>query len=348
MIGKILKWGVIVVVVIFILSILFGGEEKPKLDDKKPDKKPDCGNGSCDEAETAASCPADCKEDKPKPGEGDAWAKVRADDVAQLSKEWSTPVFLGINKYNGWIDSLHVADDGKTLYYVFYPGADLMADTATGNFKGEADIYMAEFPFEKHTKLDKYFMAKSPYSSCCVQLDAEGAFWYNSNYEGRPGGSAEGDYDWHPLYRNDQLVPLNEKGKDFGDVFYCAAKDELWGVSGGELKRIKNAKANGFKGKPEKAPDTLSSDPGGQPYLTPDCNTLYYSTNLGDTKSQGPVFYKSTRTGEDKWSKPEPFLWGKVGVGEWTMTADGKAFFVQLFKNDKGETRIGAFSTERK
>lgn len=288
----------------------------------------------------------------PPPAVLDAWEKVRAADVAKTESGWAKPVYLGINKVNGWIDSLEITPDGKRLHYAFYPGPDLINDIANNTLKGEADIYYSDAPFEKHAKLDKYFMAKSPWSSCCVQLDADGAFWYHTNYSGRPGGEAPGNTDWHALYRNDQFVPLNEIGKSFGDVFYCAAKDELWGVRGeesavGTLKILKNAKANGFKGKTESAPEPVRK--GGQPFLTRDCNTLYFTTNLGDLPSghTGPAIYRSTRSGNN-WSQPKLALSGKTGVGEYTLTSDGKkAFFVQLFTNDKGELRIGAFSTEK-
>ncbi len=317
MIKKILKWVLIVLVIIFILSIFFGREKKPEPQ----------------------------QESEPEAGE---WANIRAKDRAHFAEEgWSTPVYLEINAYNGWIDSLEVSPDGKTIRYVFYPGPDLISDSATGNFKGDADIYMSEEPFKTHKPVGKYFMNEFPWSACCIHVDADGNFWYNTNYAARPGGSSEGNTDYHPLFRNDQLLALNDKEKKYGDVFYCKAQDELWLVGNeNQLHVLKNAAADGFTSKPVKAPDPVSQ--GGQPFLPTGCNDLYFTANFGDVDSQGPAIYKSMRSGAS-WSKPVPLLWSKIGVGEFTFTADGKkAFFVQLFKNDKGEMRIGAFSTERK
>ncbi|MBI4451066.1 hypothetical protein HY642_03765 [Candidatus Woesearchaeota archaeon] len=274
------------------------------------------------------------------------WERLRAEDIPVLSSEWSKPVPLGVNAYDGWLDSVHVADDGKTIYYVFYPGNDLITDSSTGHLKGDADIYMSDAPFETHGQVNKYFMNEVPWSACCVQLDADGNFWYNSNREGRAGGSAEGNYDYHPVFRNDELLAFNDKKLKFEDVFYCKAKDELWLVGDGELYTLAGAAANGFRGKPVNAPAPITE--GGQPFLTQDCNTLYFTTNRGDVDSEGPAIYRSQRSG-DAWSDPVPVAWSRTGVGEYTLTADGKkAFLVQLLRNEKGAFRIRVLSAEKK
>jgi hypothetical protein len=277
--------------------------------------------------------------------QADEWAAVRAADVARVPEGWSAPVYLGVNNLGGWIDSLEVSSDGQIIRYVFYPGPDLITDVATGDLKGDADIYMSEWPFETHQPVNKYFTNEVPWSACCIHVDAGGNYWYNSNREAREGGSAEGDFDWHALFRNDQIAPFHQRGEEMQDVFYCAAKDELWVVMGQTgIGILSDAQADNFTGTPQRLPDPLGA--GGQPFLTADCNTLYFSANFGDTPGQGPVIYTSDRVGGE-WSPPEPLIWGETGVGEPTVTADGKQlFFVQLFQNREGEFRIAAFYTE--
>jgi len=326
MIKKILLWIVLFIMLLFLISIFFdGGEEtKKKIIAKEPTK-----------------------------GELDEWAKIRASDTPQFAEEWSTPMYLNISDF-GWVDSLHVSGDGKTIYYQYYHGKDILTDIENGKFEGTTDIYMSEFPFTTQKPVNKYFLTEPVWGACCIQIDADGNYWYASNREARPGGWVEGKYDLENIFRNDERLPFNEKDKNYGNPFYCKAKDELWFDCPPDqaICVLKNAAKNNFTGEPQLAPypinrktdDTVSF----QPYLTPDCNTMYFTSNRGDVPSNGPAIYKSIRiTGE--WSAPVPVAWSKIGLGEPTLTDDGKKlFFVQLFKNSKGANHIGAFYAERK
>ena len=112
---------------------------------------------------------------------------------------------------------------------------------------------------------------------------------------------------------------------------------------------LKNAAANNFAGEIElvPAPINIQGSPSLQPFLTPDCNTLYFATNRGE--STGPTIYKSTRIGDTSWSEPELVVKGKTGVGEPTLTDDGQyLFFLQLFKASDGTTTSDIFYTKRK
>jgi hypothetical protein len=251
---------------------------------------------------------------------------------------------LGVNQYGGWIDSVEVSADGATLYYGFYPGADLLTDSATGQLKGDNDIYVSQAPFDTHRPVNQYFMSEVPWSACCVHRDAEGHFWYNSNREARPEGSAPGAYDWHPVFRDATLMPFNKRGRQMGDVFYSTPQDELWlHEERGGLLVLMHAKAGQFRGAPTAAPRPLRE--GRQPFLTPDGLTLYFTANYGDVPSAGPAIYRARRTGAHQWSPPEPVVWASTGVGEPTLTADGRQlFFVQLFRNAGGAHRIAVFS----
>ena len=101
-----------------------------------------------------------------------------------------------------------------------------------------------------------------------------------------------------------------------------------------------NAAAGNWAGTPVPAPEPLqlwwTSD--FQPYLTDDCNTIYFSSNRNDVPGiTGPIIYKSTYSGDVR-SNPTPEIWSSTfGVGEATLTSDGKKlYFVQVFKESNG------------
>ena len=73
----------------------------------------------------------------------DKWAGVRAADVAQLSPEWGPSVYLEVSKL-GWSESLHVSDDGETVYFFHYPGPDLFTLRMQGGpYEDDGDILLS-------------------------------------------------------------------------------------------------------------------------------------------------------------------------------------------------------------
>ena len=89
-----------------------------------------------------------------------------------------------------------------------------------------------------------------------------------------------------------------------------------------------------------------------QPFLTDDCQTLYFTSSRGAVFSNFPLqVYKSQRLGDFEWSEPELFVshpqpggaegtYG--GVGEFSMTRDGKQMvFLELTITTEGETVVG-------
>ncbi|MDP6727257.1 MAG: hypothetical protein QF847_08450, partial [Candidatus Marinimicrobia bacterium] len=86
-----------------------------------------------------------------------------------------------------------------------------------------------------------------------------------------------------------------------------------------------------------------------QPFLTDDCQTMYFTSSRGKLISNFPLqVYKSQRLGEFEWSDPELFIsypqpegmFG--GVGEFSMTRDGKQMvFLELTITLEGDEYVG-------
>jgi len=282
------------------------------------------------------------------------WQVVRSQDVAQVHDGWSTPVYLEVSEL-GWGESIFVSPDGKTIWYMYYPGKDLLTDIENGNFVDDTDIYFSKSPdgqFRTQQKLDAFFASEEQISASGVMIDSDGHVWYNSNHE----GLVNGDWEHENIYRDDQLLPFNDPVKTYANPHYCQARDELWfdSIVDTEISVLKHAAANGFEGRPVVAPHPINSEnedvQDSQPWLSADCDTLYFTSNRHKIGRyfDGPGIFRSQRLGEDAWSEPELMVTSRVAVGDPALTADGRTmFFVQHFEKD-GEFRTGLFFTQKR
>ena len=324
-----LKWIVIIVLLVVVLLFLVMCGEGTKT------PAPVCGDSVCDKDEL---CEADC---------GDAMMQIRAQDIAHVPPGWSAPAYVEVSD-SGWEDSAYISADGSMLYFAYYPG-DLIADVSKGNFSDDIDVYMSEKPFIAKTKVTKHFLSEDIWSEVGPMVDGDD-YYYNSNRDYLNDQRSDTD-----IYRNTERLAFNDAlgdDREFGNPHYCAAKDELWfDELDTSMWVLYNAKANNFAGIPEPAPAPLQVNgfANFQPFLTPDCGTIYFTTNRGDIPSQGPAIYKSDRDREGAWSTPAPVIWSKIGVGEPTLTQDGNyLFFVQLFKLPDGSFTTDIFYTQKK
>jgi WD40-like Beta Propeller Repeat len=308
-----------------------------------------------------------CEAEKQQEPDTDEWAAIRAWDTAVLSAEWSDPVYLEVSRL-GWTESLHVSESGDTIYYFFYPALDFFTLRVNdGPFEDDGDIYMSRIEpdgqFRTQQAVDQFYLSEDLFTSAGVSVDADGNFWYTSNREGRPDGWVPDDYANENIFRNGELLPMNKQDENPANPYYCAEKDELWFDCrmDTEICVLKNAVADGFYGEPQKVPLPINFahpeayDPttgltnyvNAQPWLTPDCNTIYFTSNRG-RPGEGPWIYKAERIDEDVWSEPEVVVKSEAAVGEPSLTADGqKLFFVQFFINEEGAIRTGLFVAEK-
>ena len=312
-------WIGIGIVVLFIIGILFGSDEDtPKT---QPDIQP----------------------------ENDRWAAARAADKPLIAEGWSQPIRLPMNNIDDhWGDSLYVAPDGNTIYFMEYPGdllsVELGKKPQQDPFKGyNADIYKSDKPFMKKEKVKLYYFVENPWSAWGPMIDADGNFFYSSNRYGMDDGIYEGDIYW-----NDERLPFNKETIAQDNPYYCKARDELWMSFGKDegIMVLKNAVANNFAGEPELAPAPIQipNTKQTQPFLTEDCTTLYFASNRDEEWKL--AIYVSKRLGEDVWSQPEKVIWNsQYAVGEPTLTADGKKlFYEQVLSQGEGENQ--EFTTE--
>ncbi len=117
----------------------------------------------------------------------------------------------------------------------------------------------------------------------------------NSEYwESQPSISPSGDRLYFASNRPSPTNPDGE-GSDDTDIWYSDYDDDL-----GEWKKAVNL-----------GPDVNTSKAEVAPFIAPDGNTLFFSSNGHRPNMGGLDFYKTTRTGQkdregrDRWSKPE-------------------------------------------
>ena len=260
---------------------------------------------------------------------------------------WSTPRKLGFNDA-GWEDSPYLTRDGKQLLFLYHPWGDLVVQSRAEELTNilifepkkalreglDPRTYYSNYPFDdKH--LHPISQNKSyPTYEACPYISLAGDIFYCGNLEAYilqksiPGS----------IYKNDERLYFNTGGEE-GNPHYCEAKDEMWFDCPGDenICVVSDLEKNGWEGNGTLAPYPINF-PGEvqdfQPFLTDDCMTLYFSSNR-DGKNQ---VYRTNRL-KNSWSEPELFISHPVGIGEFTMTSNGKAMsFVQLFWKEDVET----------
>lgn len=277
---------------------------------------------------------------KSTPPENIDWETIRAQDVPAVQESgWGVPQLVQISSPN-WEDSAYIYPDSQTLSFDYYPG-DLITSVARGQFTDDLDSYLSNAPFTTKTKDTRFYLAEDIWSEAGVMIDGNDTY-YSTNRNLNWANDRKSDQN---IYLNDVKLAFNDVVEDsnWGNPHYCAALDELWfDEDDKKMWILKDAKANNFTGTPELAPSPLqvNSYSNFQPFLTPDCNTMYFTTNRGDISGiVGPAIYKSTRTLDNSWTNPQVVIYSKIGVGEPTMPLDGsRLYFVQLLQDRESKT----------
>ncbi|MDP4039781.1 MAG: hypothetical protein Q8P57_04345 [Candidatus Pacearchaeota archaeon] len=281
---------------------------------------------------------------------GDSWEEIRSGDPAQVPAEWGSPVWLNMNT-DGWEDGAFITRDGETLIYSYYPG-DLITALSLGTTgENNINIYDSASPFDESNIVygnmlnpPNYF-SEDLFSEGGVMNDSYSNAWYHSNRH----YDEIGGYDDNDLYLNELRMAFNIEGTDFQNPHYCEVLDQLWfEYVENDIYFLDNAGGSGFAGTPTKAPSPLNSDgkKSIQPFLTPDCQTIYFSSNRGDVSGHdGLIIYRSDYSG-GVWSTPVPLVYATYSVGEPTVTDEGRLFFVQIFKNSTDGYNADIFYVE--
>jgi hypothetical protein len=264
------------------------------------------------------------------------WKEVWEKDRPTVAEGWGEPAMLEVN-LDDWGDSLWVTPDGKSIYFMWVKG-DPLTDIFLGKgyTGGQPSIYVSHSPFETKQIVDKYYFAEKDFGAAGPMQDDNGDWWYMTNRQWKENKKIDTD-----IHMNYDLLPFNND-EQYVNPHYCVSKDELWfDRDDTEIMVLKNAKAGGFAGvaglAPEPINDVKPETKESQPWLSSDCNTMYFSSSRDSGTS--PHIYMSERIGKDEWSKPVPIVYGTTyGVGEVSLTNDGgegaKLFYEQIIRNE--------------
>jgi hypothetical protein len=263
------------------------------------------------------------------------------DGLAIIQEEgWSTPVKLPVDD-DGAEDGTYITRDGRYVLFYHVP--------TWGHSDADPQIYYSERPFltrEVHPITSADFNAEAgPY------ISEAGDIYYSRTFivlEPMP-------HQARPI-----SIVINDGTRilDMGtgviedNPHYCDAMAELYAniehESGDtDIAVFKNGITTVLPA-PINLPDKLEL----HPFLTDDCQTMYFTSSRGGVVGNFPLqIYKSQRVGEFEWSEPELFVahpqpgaaegtYG--GVGEFSMTRDGKQMvFLELTIMTEGDGFVG-------
>ena len=270
---------------------------------------------------------------------------------------WETPRKLPFND-EGWEDSPYLTRDGKQLLFFYHPWPDLavpevvekateivVTDPERAVREGiDGKIYVSDYPFTGK-RVHPISSDSSPASECCPYLSKSGELFYGSTRE-----AFEKMKDVPTsIYVDGRRLDIKTGGSE-DNPHYCDALDELWFDCPGDTNIcvMKDAKKKDYRGVVERAPYPINVEGSQnfQPFLTDDCNTLYFSSTRGD--GQTIAIYRSERRGDGGWTEPVLFVSHPAGVAELSMTSDGRAMaFAQLFWREDGTPGIDIWYSER-
>ena len=262
------------------------------------------------------------------------WKTIWANDPPQFGEGWGNPTLLEVN-LNDWGDSIWVTPTGERIYFMWIEGDPFSSIfLGKGAITTDPDVYYSDEPFvEKHVDT-RFYLTEKYYGAAGPMIDAEGNYWYMSVRDYINDGKTDTD-----IFRNFERLPFNTDAQHT-NPHYCVAKDELWfDLDDHQIMVLEKAKENGFNGVPVDAPEPINT-PGdevkeSQPWLSSDCNTMYFTSGRLGTLG----IFKSTRNESNEWSEPIPIIYGtKYGVGEPSLTNDGKEgsrlFYEQILRNE--------------
>lgn len=259
------------------------------------------------------------------------------DSRAMMPEGWSTPVKLQVSD-EGREDSTYITRDGRYVLFYYDPTENFMLEQEEGV---DPKIFYTERPF-----IEKYVHPVSegidPNAEAGPYISLAGDLYYTSTFI---------VIDPTPRLAHPQRTKNNSQVIDAGtnehenNPHYCDLEDELYFDTQDQAVWVyKNGKSTKLS-----YPINTNESQNFQPFLTDDCQTMYFSSTRDATVSLFPIqVYKSERLGEFEWSEPEIFVAydqrdGRLGgVGEFSMTRDHKQMvFTELsIENDRATNEM--------
>jgi len=282
------------------------------------------------------------------------WTLVRSADVAQVSKEWKTPVWIsdyGINT-EGWEDSADISHDGNTLYFA-YINIDLITLTTQHklvvigpdrDLAGVCKLPCGQFPRADtfySEKINGQWSVPKPHP-LTLEHPLTGFFLLNDTkvyFQMDKGDGLDTEIYYAEKINGTWQEPVRivELGSKYGEDDPWVSHDDneiyFWSRRPTELgghNIFYSKKIDGIWQEPVMLPEPINSNANDmQPF--PFVNSLYF---MSDREGK-PEIFMSAKEGEG-WINPEVVVKSKYGVGEPTLTDDGKyLYFVQLFALDE-------------
>ncbi|GEM_PF-1953070 len=299
----------------------------------------------------------------PPPAPAGKWEKIRQQDVANLSSEWNSPVWISEVNSEGWEDGSYISPDGNQLFFA-YINIDLLKQpkiVITGPNRDPQGI--GKPPCGQFPRADVFYTTKDtsgkrktpiphpltvPYPIGGIVLANEDRAYFHME---KQDGLATEIYFAQRIagvWQNPQKIDaLSSPGGDDDphimpndeEIFFWSTRPAALG--GNNIYYSK--KINGQWQAPALLPEPINSNANDmQPFVTG--NTIYFTSD----RDGKPKIYKSVFE-NDKWSNPEVIISGKNAVGEPTLTKDGKfIYFVQIFVSDQMEFNPDIMCAQRK
>lgn len=276
------------------------------------------------------------------------WAEVRKQDAASVPAGWSTPRLIEELSTPAWEDGAYIAPDGKTLYFIYtdidvfrfpsltkvgpnrdpegtcfwgcgsFPRADLFYAERRGAAWGPARIH----PLTVEKPLGGFVLARADKAYFMSQLE--------DSWKEDIAYATRGPDGWSAHQR---IQNVSSEVTD-RDPWVGPKEDELWFTSerkaamGGENIFISRRVGDGWSD-PVLAPAPLNSDHNEmQPFLHG--GAVYFAS---DREGGVLAIYRAERKGKG-FAAPVKLIQGRYGVGEPTLSADGRVMtFVQVFRD---------------
>tara|TARA_Y100000310_G_C20635422_1_gene790881 strand:+ start:59 stop:1057 length:999 start_codon:yes stop_codon:yes gene_type:complete len=266
------------------------------------------------------------------------------DGLAAIQEEgWSTPVKLPVSD-EGREDSTQITRDGRYVLFYYDPTVGTFQETEEG-MGADPKIYFTERPFV--TKQIHPISTDDINAEAGPYISEAGDIYYTKTFIVLKPTPHEATPKKTVMNDGKTIIDMGT-GQAEGNPHYCDAMDELYAnivyESGDQdIAVFKNGKTTFL---PE--PINLPGEQEFQPFLTDDCQTMYFTSTRGSANMFPLQVYKSQRLGEFDWGEPELFISFPQsegimgGVGEFTMTRDGKQMvFLELIITQQGEEFVG-------
>ncbi len=267
------------------------------------------------------------------------------DGLAIIQEQgWSTPVKLPVSD-EGREDSTQITRDGRYVLFYYDPTVGTFQETGEG-IGADPKIYFTKRPFT--TKQIHPISTDDINAEAGPYISEAGDIYYTKTFIVLKPTPHEATPKKTVINDGKTILDMGT-GQAEGNPHYCDKKEELYAnivyESGDQdIAVFKNGKTTFLP-----APINIPEKQDFQPFLTDDCQTMYFTSTRGSTNNMFPLqVYKSQRLGEFEWGEPELFVSypqseGIIGgVGEFTMTRDGKQMvFLELSINKEGENFVG-------